>query len=115
METAADAADYPWPKRVEAAERFADGRIGTVSFAVVDETGELRGDHVNRVHNSASVVKVMFMVALLRQPDVRDDALTASEKHLIGPMIKRSDNQAASAIYERVGGVRSTTSPTTRA
>jgi hypothetical protein len=95
--------DYPWPKRIEAAERFADGRLGTVSFAVVDETGELRGDHVNRVHNSASVVKVMFMVALLREPDVRHDALNASEKHLLGPMIKRSDNQTASAIYGRVG------------
>ncbi len=43
------------------------------------------------------------MVALLREPDVRHDALTASEKHLIGPMVKRSDNQAASAIYQRVG------------
>jgi Beta-lactamase enzyme family len=70
---------------------------------VVDEGGRLRGDHVNRVHHSASVVKVMFMVALLRQPDVRDDALTSAEKHLIGPMIKRSDNQTATAIYNRVG------------
>lgn len=94
---------YPWPKRIAAAQRFADGRLGTVSFAVVDETGDLRGDHVDRVHNSASVVKVMFMVALLREPGVRHDRLTASEKHLIGPMIKRSDNGAATAIYNRVG------------
>lgn len=94
---------YPWPQRINAAERYADGRTGTVSFAVVDEQGELRGDHVNRVHNSASVVKVMFMVALLREPDVRDDALTQGEKDLIGPMIRRSDNQSANAIYTRVG------------
>jgi hypothetical protein len=94
---------YPWQQRIAAAERFADKRTGTVSFAVVDEAGELRGDHVDRVHNSASVVKVMFMVALLRQPDIRDDALTASEKALIEPMIKRSDNQTATAIYNRVG------------
>ena len=94
---------YPWAKRVAAAERFADGRSGRVSFAVVDEAGRLRGDHPTRVHNSASVVKVMFMVALLREPEVRDDALTASEKHLLGPMIKRSDNQAATAVYSRVG------------
>jgi hypothetical protein len=94
---------YPWAKRVAAAKRFADGRSGRVSFAVVDEQGRLRGAHLDRVHNSASVVKVMFMVALLREPDVRDDALSASEKHLLGPMIKRSDNQAATAIYTRVG------------
>jgi hypothetical protein len=101
--TPAGGGGYPWPKRIDAAERFAEGRTGTVSFAVVDESGELRGDHVDRVHHSASVVKVMFMVALLREPDVRDDALTPAEKHTIGPMIKRSDNQTASAIYNRVG------------
>jgi hypothetical protein len=94
---------YPWKQRIAAAERFADKRTGTISFAVVDQGGELRGDHVNRVHNSASVVKVMFMVALLREPDVRHDALTSSEKHLMGPMIKRSDNDSATAIYNRVG------------
>ena len=94
---------YPWHERVVAAERFADGRAGTISFAVVDEGGRLRGDHVDRLHNSASVVKVMFMVALLRQPDVRHDALTSAEKRLLGPMIKRSDNQAADAVYNRVG------------
>lgn len=92
-----------WHKRIVAAERFADTRAGRISFAVVDEEGELRGKHLDRVHNSASVVKVMFMVALLRQPDVRDDALTRSERRLMGPMIKRSDNQAATAIYNRVG------------
>lgn len=99
----AAAGDYPWPKRIAAAERFADQRAGTVSFAVVDESGESRGAHPGRVHNSASVVKVMFMIALLREPSVRHDALTAGEKALLGPMIKRSDNQSAAAIYNRVG------------
>lgn len=96
-------AEYPWPKRIAAAERFADRRAGRISFAVVDEAGRLRGDHLHRVHNSASVVKVMLMVALLREPGVRHDALTRSEKHLLGPMIRRSDNAAANAIYARVG------------
>jgi hypothetical protein len=97
------APEHPWPKRIAAAERFADGRQGAVSFAVVDEGGRVRGDHVDRVHSSASVVKVMFMVALLREPEVRDDGLTRTERRLLGPMIKRSDNQAATAIYNRVG------------
>jgi len=103
LEAAPKANSHPWPQRIDAAERFADERSGTVSFAVIDEGGELRGDHVDRVHNSASVVKVMFMVALLRQPEVRDDALSSSERGLIGPMIKRSDNASATAIYNRVG------------
>jgi hypothetical protein len=92
-----------WHERIKAAERFADARAGRISFAVVDEEGKLRGDHVDRVHNSASVVKVMFMVALLREPDVRHDELTSTEKQLMGPMIKRSDNDTATAIYNRVG------------
>jgi len=96
-------ADYPWPKRIAAAARFADQRAGAVSFAVVDESGELRGDHPSRVHSSASVVKVMFMVALLREPGVRHDALTRFEQALLEPMIQRSDNQTATAIYNRVG------------
>jgi beta-lactamase class A len=94
---------YPWAKRIASAKRFAETRAGRISFAVVDETGRLRGDHVDRVHNSASVVKVMFMVALLRQPDVRHDPLTTAAKQLMGPMIKVSDNDAATAIYNRVG------------
>jgi hypothetical protein len=94
---------YPWAKRVAAAKRFADGRAGRISFAVVDESGTVHGSHPDRVHNSASVVKVMFMVALLRAPDVRHDALTPTERHLLGPMIKRSDNEAATAVFNRVG------------
>jgi hypothetical protein len=97
------AADYPWPKRIDAAERFADGRAGVVSFAVVDEGARLRGEHVFRVHHSASVVKAMILVAYLRQPDVRDRALTSGDRGTLGPMIKRSDNQAANRVYVRVG------------
>jgi hypothetical protein len=94
---------YPWGERIAAAERFADGREGRVSFAVVDESGRLRGRHVDRVHDSASVVKVMFLVAYLRQAGVRDDELTAGERDLLGPMIKRSDNQSANTVYREVG------------
>ena len=96
-------AHYHWAKRVEAAKRFADGRTGRISFAVVDEDGRMHASHPDRVHNSASVVKVLFMLALLREPGVRHDELTRSEKALLQPMIQRSDNQAANAVYTRVG------------
>ena len=71
----APAGHYPWAQRVAAAKRWAEHRQGRISFAVVDESGRMHGFHPDRVHNSASVVKVLFMVALLREPDVRDDAL----------------------------------------
>ena len=109
-------AHYPWAKRIAAAKRFADARAGRVSFAVVDESGRMRGSHPDRVHNSASVVKVLFMVALLRQKDVRDDALTGARARICSePMIKRSDNAAATADLQpgrRAGAVPG--SPTTQ-
>ena len=94
---------YPWAKRIAAARDYGDGRGGLVSFAVVDEGGRLRGDHVDRVHHSASVVKAMFLCAYLREPDVRDRDLRESDRDLLGPMVKRSDNSAATAVYNKVG------------
>jgi hypothetical protein len=45
----------------------------------------------------------MLMLAYLRQGDVRDRPLTDADRHLLAPMIKRSANGPASAIYEQVG------------
>ena len=95
--------DYPWAKRIEAARRYANDRRGLISFAVVDEDGRLRGDHVDRVHHSASVVKAMFLAAYLREPGVRDRDLRQSDRDLLGPMIKRSDNGTATTVYNKVG------------
>jgi Beta-lactamase enzyme family len=96
-------ADHPWAERVAAAKRFAAHRQGDVAFAVVDERGRLRGVQVGRQFDSASVVKVMLMLAYLRHGDVRDRPLTDADRHLLAPMIKRSANGPASAIYEQVG------------
>jgi hypothetical protein len=94
---------YPWAKRIAAAERYADHRQGRISFAVVDEEGRLRGSHVDRVHHSASVVKAMFLLAYLRQGEVRRRELERSDKRLLKPMIRRSDNSTATAVYNEVG------------
>jgi hypothetical protein len=96
-------ADHPWAKRVAAAKRFAADRQGEVGFAVVDEEGRMRGFHASAQFDSASVIKAMLMLAYLRQADVRDRPLTEADKDLLAPMIKRSANAPASAIYERVG------------
>jgi hypothetical protein len=98
-----DTEGYPWRKGISAAKRYARRRAGEISFAVVDEDGRLRGQHVNRVHYAASVVKAMFLVAYLRQTGVRDRELDSSDRRLLGPMIKRSDNEAAFAVYTDVG------------
>jgi len=94
---------YPWEARVRDAKRYALKRGGSVSFAVIDERRHLHGFNRGRQYSSASVVKVMIMVSYLRKKGVRKRRLRRSEKALISPMITRSDNGAASALYSRVG------------
>ena len=94
---------YPWHRRVIAARRFARRRAGTVSFAVVGERGRLRGLRPRRGFHSASVVKVMLMVAYLRRMGVRHRRLRAADRRLLGPMIRRSANGPASTVYGLVG------------
>jgi hypothetical protein len=96
-------AGYPWKQRVAAARDFARHRIGTVSFAIVGEHGNLRGYKSQRRFHSASVVKAMLMVSYLRRPSVRHRALNGSDRSLLRPMITRSDNRTATAVYDIVG------------
>jgi len=95
---AADA--YPWPSRIASARRWARSR-GRVSFAVVDEQGRLRAVAGQRRYLSASLVKAMMLVAYLHR--ARGRALTGAERARLGPMIRRSDNDAATWAYRRLG------------
>jgi hypothetical protein len=49
------------------------------------------------------VLKAMLLVAHLNERPVRRRALRAGERRLLGPMIRRSDNDAASAVFVQVG------------
>ncbi len=84
------------------AKRFARTRSGIVSFAVIDGKGRISGMNVRVQHKSASVSKAMLLVATLRRAWNRP--LTTQEKALLRPMVTISDNNAASAVYEMVGG-----------
>jgi beta-lactamase family protein len=87
---------------LEDARHYARGRAGTVGFAVVEPGGKIRGLNVNRWFYSASVVKAMLALEVVRQARTRP--LTSSERALLHPMITVSDNAAASTVYRRVGG-----------
>jgi hypothetical protein len=95
-----------WKSRMAAAERYAQSRAGTISFAVVDEAGRLHGYHARAVAPSASVLKAMLLVAYLRRHDVRHRPLQQWERDLLGPMIRRSDNAAATRMVQLVGEAR---------
>jgi beta-lactamase family protein len=94
---------YPWHQRVREATQFVGGRSGTASFAAIDERGRIHGYRGEVPYSSASLVKAMLLVAYLDRNDVRRRALRRGERRLLGPMVRLSDNDAASAIYERVG------------
>ena len=97
-------AGYPWKARVASARRFARQRAGSVSFAIVGERGNMRGLRVRREFHSASVVKSLLMTAYLRLGSVRHRPLNDADRALLGPMVTRSDNATASAVYGIVGG-----------
>jgi Beta-lactamase enzyme family len=89
------------PGGVEDAKRWARRRAGTVSFAVAGPDRRIRGLAIHRRYYSASVVKAMLALAVLRA--ARDRALTSGERALLRPMIVASDNDAATAVYASVG------------
>jgi hypothetical protein len=102
---ASPAAAPVWTPDVHAAEAFARTRRGAVSFAVRTACGAW-GREQDRVAPSASVLKAMLLVAYLSRRDVRDRALSARERALLSPMIRRSDNDAATRVLGLVGTAR---------
>ena len=70
---------------------------------MIDERGRIHGYRRAVQYSSASLVKAMLLVAYLRRGDVKRRRLRGSERGLLGPMIRISDNDAATAIYGRVG------------
>jgi Beta-lactamase enzyme family len=76
--------------------------LGAVSFAVRTED-HLWGIRVRRTVPSASVLKAMLLVAYLRQPDVRDRELRRADLDLLEPMVRWSDNVAATRVRDIVG------------
>jgi beta-lactamase class A len=76
--------------------------MGDVSFAVRTED-HLYGVRVRRTVPSASVIKAMLLVAYLRQPDVRVRELRRADLDLLEPMVRWSDNVAATRVRDIVG------------
>ena len=97
----AAATERPWRPHAGRAIAYAESRSGDIAFAVVGPRGRLYGYRANDVFPSASVVKAMFLVAYLRR--ARDRHLTRDEKDTLSPMIRRSDNAAATRIANALG------------
>lgn len=89
-----------WSKRARAAERYAKRRAGSVSFSL-RAGGVRRSLDGDRTYAAASVVKVMLLVAYLRER--RDSGLGHDERRLLEKMIRRSHNDSATQVRDSVG------------
>jgi hypothetical protein len=96
-------APYPSAGAISAAARYLEGRAGRTSFAVLDSAGRLSGLRVSEHFETASVVKVMMLVAFLQMRSAEHRGLSMADRALLYPMIHISDNDAASAVYAIVG------------
>ncbi len=94
---------YPSAAAIAAAVRYLDARAGRTSLAVVNSAGELSGVHLQEHFETASVVKVMMLVAFLQMRSAEHRGLDEADRSLLYPMIHISDNEAASAVYDIVG------------
>ena len=96
----AHAAD--WRPHIHDAQVYAKQRRGTIAFHVRTPT-RAWGWRASRTFPSASVLKPMLMVAYLDRAGVRDRPLRSGDRALLAPMIRRSDNAAASRTLGIVG------------
>lgn len=95
----------PTEPQMRTAASWAGERKGRVSWAVIDSAGRSHGRQATRTFPSASVSKSLLLVAALRRvgnsrPVPRDLA------RQLDPMIRVSDNDAADAVFRRLGGDR---------
>jgi hypothetical protein len=94
-----------WSPGLRPANAYADGRPGTVAFAVRTDTA-VWGRDLDRPVQGASVVKALLLVAYLRQPDVRARPLRPDERQILAPMIRWSNNHDASAVVTKLGAAK---------
>ena len=84
---------------------YLSGRQGDVSVAVYDTVGRRWFGYRQRSeHQMASVVKVTILATLLRQQQEGQITLSAGDRELMRRMIEVSDNDAATALWNRAGG-----------
>src|SRR3954452_13265345 len=96
------AAAQAWTPHIARAAKWAGTRQGSITFAVRTED-RLWGRGLDRQVPSASVFKAMLLTTYLRQHSVRHRALTDGDCGLLAPMIRRSDNVAATRVRDLVG------------
>ncbi|GAB3985941.1 serine hydrolase [Plantactinospora veratri] len=84
-------------------ERYLRGVGGRVTLAVRDRSSDLAVVAGTRRYQTASIVKVDILAALLLRRQDQGRKLSANERRLARSMIVVSDNAAASSLYATIG------------
>lgn len=80
------------------------GRKGTIAVGLYDRsTNTTCALRASTAYDSASVVKVTVLAALLWDAQRHDRALTSREKTLATAMITKSDNASTSTLWKQLG------------
>jgi Beta-lactamase enzyme family len=90
-----------WAPDVPSARAYAAERPGVVSFSVRTEE-RAWGHRAAHAVPSASTLKAILLVAYLRQP-ARGRPLRADERAMLGVMVRRSDDIAATRVRDIIG------------
>jgi beta-lactamase class A len=86
--------------------RYEKDESVDLALVVVDRnTGRAFSYHGDRHFGTASIVKVDILATLLLQAESSGRPLTESEKRLATAMIEESDNDAATTLWNRTGGI----------
>jgi hypothetical protein len=94
------AAPHGWRPDVHAAAEYAEGRRGSISFAV--RSGRhVWGRRLDRVAPSASTLKLILLVTELRR--LGDRPVPRADRRLLAPMVRASANGPASELVVRLG------------
>jgi beta-lactamase class A len=81
------------------------GRQGEITAAVYDiDTGQEYLYHPQDAEKTASTIKVDILATALHLAQLQHHALPANEAAAAVPMITQSDNDAASDLYDDIGG-----------
>ncbi|MET8325392.1 serine hydrolase [Streptomyces sp. NPDC005181] len=85
-----------------------------VSVAVLDTAGGAGAVYGNRTYATASIVKVDILAALLLRAQDQGRELTGYERGRAVTMIENSDNAAATALMQAIGGAAGLDAANTR-
>jgi hypothetical protein len=92
------------PVTAAAASPVTGAAHATAAVLDLDGTGRTPVIHgEDRAYDTASIVKVDILAALLLQAQDAGRQLTARERELAEPMIRRSDNAAADTLWRQIG------------